>query len=508
MKAVPSAVIGLDIGTSVVKGVLVAGDGRLMARATRPQTLDIGPGGRVEVDASVVAQNARRVITQLAGRADRAGSRIRAVCAAGSGDEAVWVDEAGVPVAPVPLSLDTRDAAVNDAIAKAVGADRFRVLTGLPTTGAYPLTRYAALRATRPDVAAGVRRLLAWPEALAVDLGVDVAGEPTLAARTGAWTISSDPAGGAYDPVLLGAAGASADLFPPVVPTGTVIGTIPTRIADAIGLRSDVSLVAGGFDQAMATLGAAITTNGIAHVGAGSWHALTVLADGRPSSDLVVDGFSIGPPIAAGGRWSIMASGPGTIVLGWLGRLGDGTGDPVKRIAALAGRAADEPTGMTVVPDLGGGAPPHPDPLARGVIAGLGLGDGVERFARALLEGVAVGLGERLERAANAGSSVGEIRSTGGGARDRRWRQLTADVTGLPVRAVDPPDAGAVAAAALASTAVGLAPDVSSAVERTVQIGRPLAPRPIHHAAYREMAERTAAVRRSIATVQRTDADT
>jgi xylulokinase len=293
-----------------------------------------------------------------------------------------------------------------------------------------------------------------------------------------------------------------------VVPTGTVIGTIPTRIAAAIGLPPDVSLVAGGFDQAMATLGAAITTSGIAHVGAGSWQVLTVLADGRPSADLVADGFSIGPPIAAGGRWSLMASGPGTVVLGWLGRIGDGTGDPVKRIAALAGRAADEPTRITVVPDLGGGAPPHPDPLARGVIAGLGLGDGAERLARALLEGVAIGLGERLERAADTGPSVGEIRSTGGGARDRRWRQLTADVTGLPVRAVDPPDAGAVAAAALASTAVGLAPDVSSAVERTVRIGRPIAPRPSHHAAYREMAERTAAVRRSIATVQRTDADT
>ena len=243
-------------------------------------------------------------------------------------------------------------------------------------------------------------------------------------------------------------------------------------------------------------------------MGAGSWQALTVLADGRPSADLVADGFSIGPPIAAGGRWSIMASGPGTVVLGWLGRLGDGTGDPVKRIAALAGRAADEPTGITVVPDLGGGAPPHPDPLARGVIAGLGLGDGAERLARALLEGVAVGLGERLERAANTGSSVGELRFTGGGARDRRWRQLTADVTGLPVRAVDPPDAGAVAAAALAATGSGSRPTCRSAVERTVRIGRPIAPRPRYHAAYREMAVRTAVLRRSIATVQRTDPGT
>src|SRR4051794_6114843 len=350
MNAASSAVIGLDIGTSVVKGVLIAADGHLVARAARAQALDIGPGGRVEVDAREVAKNARRVISRLAGRAGAAGSHVLAVCSAGSGDEAVWVDEAGVPVAPVPLSLDTRDAAVGEAIADRVGVDRFRTLTGLPTTGVYPITRYTALRAARHDLGARVRRLLAWPEALALDLGVEVNGEPTLAARTGAWRGATEVAGGRYDDVLLAGAGGSADLSPPVVPTGTVIGTIPARVAAALGLPANVALVAGGFDQAMATLGAGITTSGIAHVGAGSWQALTVLADARPSVDLVADGFSIGPSIAAARRWSLMASGPGTIMLGWLGRIGDGGGDPVRRIVALPGRAADEPTGLTVGP--------------------------------------------------------------------------------------------------------------------------------------------------------------
>ena len=508
MKTASSAVIGLDIGTSVVKGVLIATDGRVVARAGRWQPLDFGPGGRVEVDAVVAAANARRVIGQLADQAARAGLRVRAVCAGGSGDEAVWVDDDGVPVAPVPSSLDTRDAAIGEAIVGDVGAHRFRTLTGLPTTGTYPITRYAALRATRPGLAARVQRLLAWTEALALDLGVDVTGEPTLAARTGAWRLDGAAERGRYDAHLLAAAGASAELFPPVVATGSVVGTIPPHVAATIGLPVGVSLVAGGFDQAMATLGAQITTSGTAHVGAGSWQALTVLADELPTADLVVDGFSIGPSVTAGGRWSVMASGPGTIALGWLGRVGDGAGDPVKRITALARRAADEPTGLAVIPDFGGGAPPYPDPLARGVIGGLSLGDGAERLARALLEGVAIGLRERLIRAAAAGLSVGEIRSTGGGARDTLSRRVTADVTGLPVRAVYPADAGAVAAAALASTAVGLAPDVASALGRTVRIGRPIAPRPTHHAAYVEIAERVAALRSNIATVQRTDSDT
>jgi xylulokinase len=502
-----SAVIGLDLGTSTVKGLLVAGDGAVIARAGRSQVLDFGPGGRVDVDAAEVARAARRVIRQLAERARRDGVRVRALCASGSGDEAVWIDIAGIPVAPVPLSLDVRDVATGDAIARSVGADRFRALTGLPVAGAYPLMRFAALRAARPPVAATVYRMLAWPEALALDLGVDVVGEPSLAARCGAWRIEG-PDGGGYVPELLAAAGAPVDLFAPVVPTGSMIGSIPTRLAATIGLPPGVRLVAGGFDQAMATLGAGVVTSGIAHVGAGSWQAMTVLADERPGTDIVADGFSIGPSIGAEGRWSIMASGPGTIALGWLGRLGDGTRDPVRAVAALAGRAADTPTGLTVIPDLGGGAPPRPDSRGRGAIAGLGLADGPDRLARALLEGVAIGLGDQLRRAAAAGIVAEEIRLTGGGARDRGWRRLTADVTGLPVRAVDPPDAGAMAAAAHAAAATGLAPDVATAIARTVRLGGPIEPRPDHHAAYRAMAERTSALRSNLAAVQRIDPGT
>jgi sugar (pentulose or hexulose) kinase len=366
--------------------------------------------------------------------------------------------------------------------------------------------RFAALRARRPDLAARVERLLSWPEALALDLGLEVASEPTLAARSAAWRI--DPDGGRFEPALLDAAGASPDLFPPVLPTGSVIGTIPGSIASEIGLPSDVRVVAGGFDQAMATLGAAVMTGGIAHVGAGSWQALTILADARPDAAIVADGFSIGPSIAANGRWSVMASGPGTSVLGWLGRVGDPSADGVRHVTALAARAPDAPTGLMVVPDLAGGAPPDPDPAARGVIAGLSLTDGPERVARALLEGVAIGLRQRLDRAAAAGLSVDEVRFTGGGARDALWPRLSADVTGLPVRVVDPADAGAVAAAALAAAAVGIAPDVPSALARTVRVGLPIEPRSDAHAAYRAIAERTEAVRSRLAAMQREARDT
>lgn len=508
MHAARSGVIGLDIGTSAVKGLLVDGVGQVVARSARLQRLDVGPGGRVEVDARSVTSAARRVLATLAARAGNAGLRVRAICAGGSGDEAVWTDRTGAPVAPVPLSLDTRGGAAGEAIAAAIGRDRYLRLTGLPPSGAYPVARLRALHDERPDLADRVAWLLSWPETLALDLGVTVRGEPTLAARSGAWRVDAGNDGG-YEPALLVAAlgDASADLFSPVVPTGSILGLIPEHVAATIGLPPGVRLVGGGFDQAMATLGAGIMSPGIAHVGAGSWQALTVLAEDRPDIALVADGFTIGPSIAAGGRWSVMASGPGASLLGWLGRVGGtaiGSRDEARRMYTLARRAADQPTGLVVVPDLGGGAPPRPDPQARGAIAGLALTDGPERLARALLEAVAIGLADRLARLDHAGLKADEIRLTGGGARDRRWRQLTADVTGLPVRAVHPLDASAVAAAALAATAIGLAADASTALVRTMRIGPAVRPRPRHHEAYRGLARRSADLRSELADVQRT----
>lgn len=501
------AVIGLDIGTSAVKGVLVGSGGRVGVTVSRSHRHVLGPGGRVEVDPRHVTTGAHAVIAALAARARDAGLRVRALCAGGSGDEAVWLDAAGDPVALVPLSLDTRSASDGEALAGVVGRDWFVSTTGLPPSGAYPIVRMRWLARERPDLASRVCRLLAWPEYVAFGLGVEVAAEPTLAARSGAGRL--DPRrDGPYDARILAAAEIDPAVLPPVVPTGTLLGTIPRAIAADLGLPGEVAVVAGGFDQAMATLGAGILAPGVAHVGAGSWEALTVLSARWPDRDLIDAGFTTGPSIGAGGAWSLMASVPGAAALGWWGRIG--SGDPRsagRRAFTLAALAPEVPTGLLAIPDLASSGERAPDGRIGGAIAGLGIGDGPERIGRALLEGVAFALAARLDRLAARGLSVIELRVSGGGARDRRWLRLKADVTGLPVRAVRPGDAGTAAAAAVAAAAIGLAPDLGAALSAATALGPPIQPRPEVHAAYRAQAERAAALRSALGAVQPGDPD-
>jgi xylulokinase len=478
--------IGLDIGTSSVKGLLLAEAGHVLGRSQRGYPLDVGDGGRIEVDPDRVVAAAEAVIRRLSVVAEDAGSPVSAIAASGSGDEAVWLDAGQRAVGPVPMALDTRSQEQALALARAVGLERLYAITGLPPAPMYPLVRLLWLRATDPARARRVRRLLAWPEFLALRLGLEPVAEPSLAGRTLAFDIHRRR----YDEAILEAAGAPRDLFAPIAPTGSVVGRIRPAIASRLGLRPGALLVAGGFDQAMAALGAGIVGPGPLHVGTGTWEAATGLLGFRPRDDtLRRSGLSIGPSVAASG-YTVMGSSAGGILPAWLGRLG---GWPSRAAGAamvrLAARAPDRPTGLLVLPHLEGSYTPWLDPGARGVIAGLGLASDAATLARAVLEGVTFELRGVIEQLRGAGIEVTELRATGGGARSRTWLQLKADITGLPVLRPRPSDAGALAAACMAACAVGSYASPEAAVAATISIGSRIEPRPAAVRAYAEIGD-------------------
>jgi sugar (pentulose or hexulose) kinase len=490
------AVIGLDVGTGALKALLAdAGGPRRSIR--RGYRLDMGADGRVEVDAERVWRSARTAIRALAADAAAGGLRVVAICAGGSGDEAVWLDDGARPVAPVPMALDGRAASDRRRLIDAVGLETFMATTGLPPSGADPLQRLLWLRRTAPKRAERVRRLLAWPEFLALRLGVEPVAEPTLAARSAAF----DVARGAWSSALLAAAGVELDLFPPIAPTGSVVGTVPATIADALGLPSGVRVVAGGFDQAMATLGAGIAEPGTGHLGAGSWEALTILRPG-PSAELVPLGFSVGPAIAARGAWSAMASWPGAIALGWVGGLAAldrpsraRGGADVRRALAVARAARDEPTDVLVLPDFDGSTAAG---SAAAAIAALRIDVDAPILGRAMLQGITFAGAHHLDTIRQAGDHVDEIRVTGGGTLDPCWLQVRADVLRARIVPVDPPDTGTAAAAALAWGAVVGDRSIAELIRTLVRTRRPIEPRPAIAERYERMRARWQALRAAI----------
>lgn len=413
------SVLGLDIGTSATKGLLLDDRGRLLAEDRRGYRAREPTPGMIELAAPRVWVAVRRVIASLAVAGERAGSPVRAVCAGGSGDEVVAVDARGRPVGPVVMAADRRSDAEGAALAVAMGADALFLRTGLWDIGATPVARWRWVVRHRPREAARVVRLLSWPEWVMTRLGLPAMVDPTLAARTLAFDRVTD----AYTPGL-GSLGLPEGLLSPVVPTGTAVGVIPLARAAALGLLPGTRYVVGGFDQAMATLGAGAIEPGMGHDGAGSWEAFSVrVAGAAVDPRLRTLGWSAGPA-ASGRRTEVMASWPGGLAMG------------------AARSASDDVLG----------------PLA-------------ERLASA------------VRGLATLGVPVTRIRATGGGARSDAWLQRKADATGIPVERPTIRQAGALAAAILAGSAIGALPPAEAAVRSLVRVdarfeaGRGLEPR-------------------------------
>ena len=327
-------------------------------------------------------------------------------------------------------------------------------------------------------------RLLSWPEWIATRLGLPPSVDPTLAARTLAYDV---PAGRYATPTL--ATRLPADLLSGVVPTGTVIGIIPGRHAGHLGLRADVRFVMGGFDQAMATLGAGAIEPGVAHDGNGSWEALSMRV---PPDALVLGpgegGWSVGPSATEVPDLEAMASWVGGLALRWVVGLATGgrAGDAAMRRAlgrlppGGARAVADVDLGTSLAPLLGG----------RGAIAALDLGVGHADLVLAVLDGLAHRLRDATRALTRFGVQATRIRASGGGTRSDRWLQLKADATGLVVERVAVEEAGAFAAAVMAGSAVGVLPPPDAAIRELVTVARGFEPDPAAVTRHAERAER------------------
>ena len=471
--------LGLDVGTAACKGLLLDPGEGITGTARRDYPLSFPAPGRVELDPGLVWDAVRDVVGELAARAGAAGRPVRALTFSVSCDEAVAVDAEGRALGPCIMALDTRSSAEAERFERTVGRRRIYELTGLPVHAMFPLVRLLWLREHEPAVFRRTARFLAWHEYLALRLGLEPVGDPSVAARTLAYDIRAR----AWSDELLAAAGLRASLFARVQPSGTAIGELPAAAAGTLGLGAGVRLVTGGMDQSMAALGSGAIEPGAAMVGTGTWQAVTVVAEAPILTEaMLASGFAFGPHIAPDRYAAMATNASGGSLLRWA-RDVFAPGEPYERL--LPDRF-ERPTDLLVLPHFEGSVSPWMDPASRGAIVGLDLATGRQELLQAIIEGVTFELRENLERMEAGGLAIRDLRATGGGARSTAWLQLKADATGRPVSTVNIGEPGAFAAACLAGVGAGVFASVAEPIARFVRTTATYEPRPPMAAAYGE----------------------
>src|SRR5208282_6067966 len=275
-----------------------------------------------------------------------------------------------------------------------------------------------------------------------------------------------------------------------------VCGKINPEGAKALGLRPGTPVVAGAGDQAAGAVGMGIVVPGTLSATIGTSGVVFAATD-RPA--LEPGGRLHTFCHAIPGRWHVMGvTQAAGLSLRWFrdqfGAGKDDGRDPYERLTDEAAKVPAGCQGLLWTPYLMGERTPHPDPNARAALVGLTASHTRGHVIRAILEGVAFSLRDTLTIFEELRLPVESMRVGGGGARSPLWRQIQADIYGMPVEVLAAEEGAAYGAGLLAGVGVGVWASVDSACEATVRVAARIAPEPSRvatmnrqYAAYRNL---------------------
>ena len=461
--------LGLDIGTTGVKGIAISPEGVPLATAYQRYALIQQQPGWAELDPGEVSRAILSVIRSVASEAGR-GS-IAAVCSTALGEAVVPVGDAFRPLDNSIVAIDHRAEAQTAAFTTKLPPEEFFSVTGQLEHPIASLFKILWWRERRPEVFRTARRFFCWNEMLAVLLGVDPAISPSLAARTGMY----DLARAAWSGRILDAAGLSPDLLAPVARAGSILGEVSSAIASDLGLARKCLLVCGGWDQACAALGAGAFEPGVVVNSMGTTDSLNATFRGILTSRAMMESGLTCTPHPVDGLFCTNAfSTGGGNVLSWYRDLIAGSevpGSTNREMALLVDRAlAADSRLLMVLPHFSGSGTPAMDPQSLGCIIGLTTATTREALLRAIIEGIALEMWVNLECLVSCGLPVERIHVCGGAAHSRATLEMRSAVFDRRLIPLAVDEAGCMACGMLAANVLDPSMDLATLAKQWVRI--------------------------------------
>ncbi|HXO08000.1 MAG TPA: xylulokinase [Solirubrobacteraceae bacterium] len=450
-----SVAVGIDVGTSGVKGVAIDDDGAVLARAEAGYPFATPLPGWVEQDPEEWWRATESVLAQLH---EAAGAPV-GIGLSGQMHGLVALDSADRVVRPSILWNDQRSAAQCDQIERTIGLERLVQLTGNRAIPGFTAPKMLWMRESEPDLWARVRRVMLPKDYVRLRL----CGVHATDVSDASGTLLLDVGARAWSEEVLEALELDRRLLPEVLESPVISGT-----------RADgVPVAAGAGDQAAGALGVGVSHPGPLSIVLGTSGVVFAASEQfRSEPEGRLQAFCHARPLA----WHVMGvmlSAAGS--LGWA-RDTLAPDAPFDELLAGADRWAPGVEGLIFLPYLAGERTPHVDPEARAAFAGMSLRHDRAALVRAVLEGVAFGLRDCLDLISGLGIETTLGRVSGGGARSRLWLQIVASALELPLEEVAVQEGAAFGAALLGGVAAGVWDDVDAAIGATVRPGSIIEP--------------------------------
>ena len=464
-------VIGCDVGSQGTNCALYTADGTLVASSYQTYDLSFPFPGAAEQDPDAWPAAVVTGVRELLDAVPEGPSAVKALSFGSQLDGMVVCDASGRPLRPAMIWMDRRAEAQAAAVAERMSPATFYRHVGANLDSSHAVFKALWVRDEEPEIWSRVGFLMSPGtyvlRAVAGTVAVDPSNASSLALL--------DPRSRTWSREVLAAVDLPEYLLPEVVEATNPISTVETSFAEETGLDPSTVIAMGCGDEMAATLGAGVFEPGeVCDVVGTAEPVCAASSEPREDPTMLVECHPHADPDA----W--LLENPGFVSGGNLrwwrdqfapierGAEAEGLGDAYDLLSKEAERVPPGAEGLVFLPCMQGAMAPEWNGAARGVFYGLTLAHSRAHMTRAILEGSAFALRDIVEAMANAGLDVRRLTIVGGGAKGPLWRQIKADVTGLPVRVPTSVETTATGAAILAAVASGLYGSVADAVNAFV----------------------------------------
>jgi xylulokinase len=469
----PKRLLGIDVGTSGTRAVLLDHTGRINGSATAEHAPMASPQlGWAEQDPRDWWCAACIAAKDCLAQTDTNPADISGIGLSGQMHGLVLLDVAGEVLYPALIWCDQRTEEQCKQITERVGAKRLIELTANPALTGFTLPKIWWVRQHQPSI---------WSQVCSLMLPKDyvrfrLTGERAIDVADASGTLLFDVVNRRWSQEVLQVSDLREEILPRVLESPEISGRLTKEGAAATGLREGIPVVAGAGDQAAGAVGMGIVEPGNVSATIGT-SGVVFAATSRPVVEPKgrIHTFCHAVP----GRWHVMGVTQGAgLSLRWFRDQFCSSGGSVPYDLLMAEAEGTPPgaDGLLWAPYLMGERTPHLDPNARAALVGLTAQHTRGHLVRAICEGVAFSLRDTFTIFSEMGVPVKSIRLGGGGARSTVWQQIQADVYGMPVDLVEAEQGAAYGAALLAGVGTGMWSSVDAACTTAVRVAKRVEP--------------------------------
>lgn len=474
-----SYLMGIDLGTSSLKTILMRSDGVVVASAASSYQFDSPKPGYSEQDPEVWWKACVTTIRECLRNSGLMPEEIKGVSFSGQMHGAVMLDRRGYPVRKAILHNDARSEQQTAWLKERFSRDEVRNLMMNPIYTGFLLPSLIWVRDMEPENYKRIYKVCLPKDYIKFRLTGVLSTDCSDASATLAFDIRKNRWSGE----ILDRVGIPKEFFPMVYETADSVGTICAAASEETGLLRSVIVAAGGGDQVMQGIGNGIIRPGIASSNIGTSGQLSYRSDVPVlNPDLTTNTFTSYRKDQWLTMGAIMNAG---LSLKWLNSLFGQT--DYEAIEQMAGSVPPGSGGVVFLPYLNGERTPHLNPDLSGLFLGVNLKTGRAELTRSVMEGVAFALYECKQLCEGLGLTADTMVASGGGARSRSWLQIQSDIFNMVLKVSAVPEQACVGAAIAAGIGCGVYKTIEegcqSAVSYQDQVIEPIA---ANHATYEE----------------------